>query len=311
MANLQKTRIALATTLWQRPTLTDAVLFHYSEVQRKLSSNVELVLLAVGSEGQASRELSVRHRFHYIEHENQPVTDKWNAVISEAKRWSPDAVVVVNSDDIVSANLFTVFADRLSRGADYFGLRGTFVFDLTSGLLGLWPGYEASYLKFRIGEPAGCARCFSRKLLESTGWRLWPPIPKVNKSMDFWCTQYLSVLGFEPEAWSMEELGVEAIQIKSDTNITPFNRLPLRDLYQGEHAWEIVGRITSPETTAKLRILESQLLSGRSNTPFRYIDSEREAVYKIEDLTPPIVKHRTLLALRAMRSAVLAEQHRK
>jgi len=281
------------------------VLAYYKNVRESIADRIELSLAAVGSEGPATRELCERNGFAYLEHVNIPVTHKWNAVIGTARPLEPDGVVLVNSDDLVSANLFEIYADRLAEGCDYFGLRGTHIFDLPTERLGTWPGYEASYMKYRIGEPAGCARCFSRRLLEKTGWRLWPTVPQKNSSMDFWCTQYLKLFGFEPEAWTMEELGVSAVQVKTDVNITTFNRLPLSDLRTGGAAWQVVGEIVGPHTANALRALRRDRAdcSDTSAGP-----ADREPVHRIEDIEPDALRDQVLTELRAMRASVLAER---
>jgi len=305
-------RLLLATTIWKRPELTEAVLAYYNDVRASIADRIDLSLAAVGSEGRLSRDMCERNGFTYLEHANEPVTHKWNAIIGEAESCNPEGVILVNSDDLVSADLFDVYADRLGNGSDYFGLRGTHVFNVMTGQLGTWPGYEASYMKYRIGEPAGCARCFSRCLLETTAWRLWPSVPRKSSSMDFWCTQFLKFLGFEPEAWTMEELGIEAVQLKTDVNITTFNRLPLSDLRSGAAAWEVVEKIVGSKTTGVLRRLQDDLVRvaerSETPTPHSYSEEDHEPVHRIEDLKPSSVRNRLLAELEAMKGSVLAER---
>lgn len=308
-------RLVLATTVWKRPELTEVVLAHYKEVKESIAEKLELLLMAVGSEGATSRELCKSNGFSYHEHENEPVSYKWNALIAEAGRLEPDGVILVNSDDLVSADLFDAYAERLTRGFDYFGLRGTYVFDLMTERLGTWPGYEASYMKYRIGEPAGCARCFSRRLLESTGWRLWPTVPRKNSSMDFWCTQFLKLHGFEPQAWTMKELDVGAIQIKTGVNITTFDRLPLSNLQTGPTGWQVVKDLLGLRTVDALRGLYLDRASRSDESGIHATQArstaDHEPVYRVEDLKPAALRDRTLAELRAMRLSVLAERKTK
>lgn len=299
-------RLVLATTVWKRPALTDAVLRHYRSIRRQLADEIELVLLAVGSEGNRSREICERNGFAYLEHENHPVTDKWNAVIARAREHSPRGVIIVNSDDVVDASLFPAYLERLDRGADYLGLRGTHVVDLVTLQHGIWPGYEASFKKYRVGEPAGCARGFSARLLDATGWRLWPPTPKRSSSMDFWCTRFLELFGFEPEAPTMAQLGVTAVQIKTDVNITTLNLLPLVDVGAGESAFALLRSVAGPDLEPTFREIHEELAAGaREHTPYRYASEGCPPVYRIEDI-PVTGKHGDVMkAIREMRAAVL------
>ncbi|MBT8397680.1 MAG: hypothetical protein KJN92_11975, partial [Gemmatimonadetes bacterium] len=163
----------LLTCVHKRPELTRAVLGIYRQMQRSVAEEVDLRLLAVGSEGLRSRKMCEDHGFDYIEHANSPLSHKWNAGVDAARDYDPDGLVIVGSDDLVSKEMFRAYADRLSDGVDFFGLEDLYFFDAATGLLGYWSGYGSLY-PARKGEPIGCGRCFSRRLLDSTFWNLWP-----------------------------------------------------------------------------------------------------------------------------------------
>jgi len=287
------------------------VLRHYCDVREALAGKIDLCLLAVGSEGEASRSICEGNGFAYVEHANDPVSLKWNAVIREARALEPEGVVLVNSDDLVQKNVFDVYLDRLDQGFDYFGLRGTHFFDLATLQVGTWPGYEASYMKYRIGEPAGCARCFSRKVLDSTGFRLWPKVPQKSSSMDFWCTQFVKLFGFEPEAWTMDELGVTAVQLKTDVNITTFDRMPMVDVRAGDAGWEVVGAIVDQPLVEALRelqfVLAPDTAASGGRLTYRYKYAGVEPRYRIEDLPSSATNGDTIALLQAMRESELGE----
>lgn len=316
MSGAARQRVVVATTLWKRPALTQIVLAHYRHLQQQLSARVELILMAVGSEGHASRELCERHGFDYIETDNEPVTYKWNAVIRRAQPCNPDLVIVVNSDDIFSANLVEAYLHQVDAGVDYFGLRDTYIFDIQTQTRGRWPGYDHSFMQFRVGEPAGCARGFSRRLLESTNWRLWPPMPPRNSMMDFWCTQFVKLFGFEPVALTMAELGVTAVQLKTDVNITPFNVLPLQDIEMGAAAWHTVSGVLEPRELEALHALhnvmapDSHVHSPLPSVaiPDHYPDADTPRIYRVEDLEPRPLREQILGDLIRMRDAVANER---
>jgi hypothetical protein len=312
MSSAPLKRLALATTVWRRPELTEVVLGHYHRLAQRVADRIDLSLLAAGSEGLDSRAICERNGFAYVETANEPVTFKWNRVIGEARSRDPEGVVLVNSDDLVSPNLLQVYVERLSQGVDFFGLLETFIFDLNSEQLGIWPGYAASYMRYRVGEPAGCARCFSRRLLDATGWRLWPSVPEKNSSMDFWCTRFLKLFGFEPQASTMGELGVRAVQIKTDVNITRFDQLPLRDLCSGAEAWRVIEDCIDPDTIEALRFARRRLASrsgGVTEMPARRTEhAQREPVFRLDDLRPAELRDQLLMELDAMRRSVLTER---
>lgn len=305
-------RLVLATTVWKRRDLTDIVLRHYRRIQEELASRMDLTLLAVGSEGAASRDLCERNGFDYIETENEPVTYKWNAVVRHARSFDPEGVILVNSDDVVSVGLFEAYLERLSEGSDFFGLRDAFIFDVPTATLGRWPGYEVSHMQYRVGEPAGCARCFSRRLLHATDWRLWPAVPPRNSKMDFWCTQFVALFGFEPEALTMASLGVEAVQLKTDVNITPFEVLPLQEVRFGEPAWRPLEGVVGEEALRALQSLHrvfNPAEDGASGMlPDRNPSAGRRPVHRIEDLLPQEFRDQILGDLDAMRRSLEEEK---
>jgi hypothetical protein len=303
---MNRPRLVLATTVWKRPHVTSLVLRHYAAVRDRLSPRIELRLLAVGSEGSASRDLCRRHGFEYVEHANNPVTYKWNRVIGAARGYAPEGVILVNSDDLVSAALFPLYVDAFRSGEDYVGLRGTDVVDLRSLQHGRWPGYEASYMKFRVGEPAGCGRGFSRRLLDRTSWTLWPRTPPRDSSMDFWCTQFVRLHGVRPRALRMEAVGVEAVQIKTDVNLTTLDRLPLVGIGRGDGAFEVIRRAAGDAAAAEARAIHESMAPGVDHeAPYRYASASRAPIHRIEDI-PVSERHGdTVALLRAMRDEVL------
>lgn len=277
-------RIILATAVWQRHELTRAVLRHYVRIRRAIEQDIDLRLLAVGSEGQLSRQLCEELGFDYVEYTNEPLSYKYNALIGACTRYHPDAVVLVNSDDLVESSYFRACVEQVRSGCDYFGFRGTYVLDLVTLTRGLWPGYESSYMQFRVGEPAGCGRCFSRRLLEAMQWKLWPDVPRRNNSLDFWCTRYLQLGGFHPSAPTMTELGARAVQIKSDVGITKLSLIPLEGIECGESAWEWLEGFVDAREVASLQSVHEQLAPAATGEPYHYINAERTPILDAEDI---------------------------
>ena len=161
--------IALLTCMWKRPLLTELIFRHYAGLRENLQNILDLHLVAVGSESDASRELAQRHGFVYIEHPNSPLGAKWNRGMEAVRACGADAMLVVGSDDLIDENLFTIYAQRLIEGFLFVGLADTYFWDLASRRLALWHGYPPP----RRGEPIGLGRLIHRKLLSEMAWRPW------------------------------------------------------------------------------------------------------------------------------------------
>ena len=84
--------VALITAVWKRHELTDLVLNRFKSIKNEIADEINLELIAVGSEGTASRQLCEKHGFTYIEQDNMPLNRKYNAASRLAKTFNPDAV---------------------------------------------------------------------------------------------------------------------------------------------------------------------------------------------------------------------------
>lgn len=241
------TRFVLLTAVWKRELLTKIVLGAYERMRRTLSDEIEICLLAVGSEGGESRALCERCGFGYVEHPNSPLSHKWNAGVQAAKRYDPDALVIVGSDDLVSVEMFRVYADKLREGFQFFGASDMYFFEPAGPRLGYWGGYEHTTMKNRTGEPIGCGRCFSRSVLDRTGWNLWPRQPPLDRLLDRLALNYVKVHGFRPASWKLAEIGARAVDIKLGTNITAFDAIDYQEQYYGERALDYIRPLLSKD----------------------------------------------------------------
>ena len=221
-----KPTLGVLTCLWQRPALTDVVLRWYQHLKSDLSEQLDLELLAVGSEGAASRALAEDNGFAYVEHPNAPLGAKWNAGLAALRERQPDAVVIVGSDDLVSGNLFILYADRIARGCQYLGLTDMYFLDLASRRLCFWPGYPPGG---RHGETLGLGRCLHADLLDVHDWRLWED--GLRMGLDGSMTRRLAPqLRAEPQRWNAVAFrcldhGIGALDIKSGLNLWSFARV--------------------------------------------------------------------------------------
>jgi len=248
----------LLTSVWKRPELTKIVLRTYDRMRESLADEIDLRLLAVGSEDETSRLLCEECGFDYIEQPNSPLSYKWNAGVNAAEKYEPDALVIVGSDDLVSPGLFHAWAEKLREGLHFFGISDMYFFDPTDSRLGYWGGYEHTVMKDRAGEPIGCGRCFSRTLLEKMKWNLWPPMPKLDSLLDRLALNFAKVHGFKPVSWKLAEIGAQAVDIKIDTNITPFDAIEYQVVRNGDNAMDYMRSLLTPDDLTRLMQLRNR-----------------------------------------------------
>lgn len=171
--------IALLTCMWQRPELTRLVFNNYASIQNRLRGILDLHLIAVGSEGTASRDLAEERGFTYVEYANSPLGAKWNGGMDAVRASGADAMIVVGSDDLLNTELFAVYARLLADGYVFAGLCDTYFWDLSTRHLALWRGYSGG----RKGEPMGLGRLIHRDLLDKMDWQPWDGT--LEKALDF------------------------------------------------------------------------------------------------------------------------------
>ncbi len=234
-------KIVIYTCVWRRPELTRIVLSYYSGLKKELSGKIQLELLAVGSEGDASRKLCEDCGFDYFEYANQPLSAKWEYGINRCADYDPDGVIIVGSDDLISQNLIEFYDSQLKNNMVFCGLKDGYFFDVSQESLILWTGYSLQTDPTRVGETIGMGRCLSRVLLDKLGFSIWKGLD-INRGLDGAMSQKLFQLGLQILdydncvvakvdnqevrighcGFEMAEIGVCAVDIKFAENLTDF-----------------------------------------------------------------------------------------
>ena len=153
-------RLGLLTALWRRPRLTAAVLDYYAGLS---VPGVRLFPLAVRSAEDPEPTVLIPEAWRYVTAPNRPLSMKWNAGMEALKNEGLDGVMIVGSDDLVTAEYFAEAARRIRAGSDLVLFDTMHVADAETG--------RAMVIKPRR---LGGGRTLSASLLDSVGWRPWP-----------------------------------------------------------------------------------------------------------------------------------------
>jgi hypothetical protein len=163
---------AVHMPVWGRWPLLRVVLSHLSQVREQLKPRGHTLHLSVaGSEGAALRKIVCPYG-DYVEIPNAPLGAKVNAAFLNCKKFRPDALVGLGSDDLVSPALFVRWGKLIAAGAHYLGALDLYQYSLRDGSLTHWPGYECR----RRGEVVGPGRCMTRSLADALRWQPFPPL---------------------------------------------------------------------------------------------------------------------------------------
>lgn len=200
--NRQRQKIILLTCIWARPEITRIFLDYYRSLKKNLLDQVDLTMLAVGSEGEKSRQLCEQYGFEYYNFPNNPISDKWEYALQLTKSYNPDGVIIMGSDDFVNEQLILHYIQFLNEGVLFAGLTDSYFFDLQSTeSLVHWKGYGAKIkdngMPERLGETIGTGRLVSKKLLEMLDYSIWKDL-EINKHLEIHVTHKLNEIDMLP-----------------------------------------------------------------------------------------------------------------
>ncbi len=201
-------KISLVTGVWKRPEIFEM----FAKGVHNLG--VDLDVIVAGSEGDKSRNMVEAHGFHYIEIANKPLSKKMNATTLKAKELDSDYVICMGSDDIMSPELMQEYIKWMVLGYDYIGIIDLYFYDMVSKKAMYWGGYKERYRRY---VPAGCCRVISKNLMNLWGWKPWN-----LGDDDFLDNSMEKKPKGKQKILSLKKLGMYALDIKSSTNMTPF-----------------------------------------------------------------------------------------
>ncbi len=200
--------ITMVTGVWKRPE----VFALFARGVHNLNADIRVIV--AGSEGAPSRTMVEDQGFEYIEIANQPLATKMNATTLAAR--GSDYVICMGSDDILSPELFDEYRRLMDEGWDFIGVTDFYFYDLTTRKALYWGGYREPYRK---GHTCGAGRCISKGLMDAWDWKPW----KVGDDLMLDNSMQGRIRG-SVKTFSLKESGLMALDIKSSTNMTPFEK---------------------------------------------------------------------------------------
>ena len=210
-------RIVITTLIWKRPKLVNV---WCKAIQRIINSfpEVDIVVLVAGSEGDKSRNLIESHGFDYIETPNQPLSNKANRRLIACKNYKSDYVLFLGSDDFINNKTFDFILDKMKIGHDEIAPMDLYYYDTVSKSF----VYCEGYTNHRKGEQLAIARSVTRDVLNKIGWQMFDP--NKTKGLDSGSKKRLKSAVQNPYYYSIKENDLFILDVKTETNITKFQR---------------------------------------------------------------------------------------
>lgn len=213
-----KITLCLFTVTYKRPELTEYIFSYYMNIKNELSDICDMHLICVGSDGKAGELLANKYEFDYTEYPNEPVSQKHNKGTLECKKYNPDGIIYVGSDDILSIEFFKFYIQCIKDSIDFCGILD--IFFLTKNRLGYWGGYKLD--SGRHNEPVGPGKFYSKNLMNLLNWQPWGNV-KLNKGLDKVVNNNLKKLKYNNKLVKCSEIGGILVDIKTKINITDIN----------------------------------------------------------------------------------------
>jgi hypothetical protein len=101
---------------------------------------------------------------HIVPHSNYTLGAKWDAGVQKCKELGANPLIIVGSDDFLSAN-FIEKACELSQKYDFIYFTKWYIFDQIS--------LKSYFLRYRMIFPLGSGRVFSGSFLDRMHWKLF------------------------------------------------------------------------------------------------------------------------------------------
>lgn len=207
-------KIAIVTTMWQRPDIFKIFGTHYKALKQKFP---QLEVVVAGSESYASRELAQSFGFLYEECANKPLGRKQNKSVLRAKTINPDYIICIGSDDLISEKLLKYYIDRFEEGFDFIAPLDCYFIDKPTGKSLYWGGYRGA----NKGMTCGAGRALSKELLNKLAWQPWYD-EVYSDVLDTGMDIKMQKITHSRHCFFLKSIKAHLIDIKSETNMTPF-----------------------------------------------------------------------------------------
>ena len=154
----------------------------------------------------------------------------------------------MGSDDIITKEIINFYIEKINSGHLLVGIKDFYIYESDLKKLAHWRGYGKLNDAHRMDETIGLGRCLARPLLDKIEFDVWGGL-ELRRNLDGAMTNRLKEVGIFPVSekncpvvgydgkilrvghvgYKLNEMNGFAIDIKSKTNVTSFDRYLNRD----------------------------------------------------------------------------------
>jgi hypothetical protein len=215
-----KPKLIFLTCTFNRPNITKIFRDNLLDIQNKTKDLFEFVNIVIDSDNSNYDIFKDHSSFIYHNHDNLPVSNKWNYGSSLCSSIDFDYIIIIGSDDILDESILIKYYEYMIAGYDFIGILDLYVYNILTDNLYYWSGYSEP---IRKGETIGLGRCLSKQLVKKLNYNLWHN--NKNKGLDSSMnTKINNLSNIKKITFYSKDIGI-CCDIKSETNITSFSKL--------------------------------------------------------------------------------------
>lgn len=206
-------RIAITTPLWKRHHIFQMWCDAVNRLRREAEE--EIIPIAVGSEGEKSYEICRKNDIIYAEHSNDDMSGKFNKRLQIAKRFAPDGLIMLGSDDLMSTETYHFIVARANEGYEVVQNYDIYYHSISKHE----SLYCRGYTDHREGTPLAPGRYISSSVLSEVDWKIWNERDRrlmVDGSIN------RTISGARTFSYWLTKENLFVLDIKSKGNMTPY-----------------------------------------------------------------------------------------
>lgn len=157
-------KIICVMAVYKRPAITIKTI----DLMKRQKYPLEKIII-VGSD-RIDYEVAERTGVEYLQHENMPLSNKWQYGINYARQFEPDAILINGSDSWLTTNWCAETKDLLHQGYDLIGKTQFYSCKVNPN-----EKIQVVHRTYKSRQdPVGAGRLISKDILDRLDWKWFP-----------------------------------------------------------------------------------------------------------------------------------------